>query len=138
MNNLVNGQDKSVMMNIKKERYFTEQSENMLNLGNGTVSAINISICNEISAIAVLAILSSNVIHIEVVFNAYINEFEVKVFDVSSVYLTSRRRRFGFNVYLENKGAFEQLKALKEKLIDFITEAKEAAMSGSNKSEKKY
>lgn len=96
-----------------------------------TVKKINVSdksLCSMVSDITDLAVLSVDVIHIEVTFSAHIKELQVKVFDVNTNYFGIYRQAFGRSVYLDAKTAPEQLLALEDKLIELVADAKDKAM----------
>jgi len=88
-------------------------------------------ICDSVTAITTLAIVSADDIHIEVTFSAHIKELQVKVFDVNTNYFDIYRQAFGRSVYLDAKTAPEQLSALEDKLIELIADAKDKAMGAA-------
>lgn len=94
------------------------------------LSLIDMSLCNEVAAITALAILSNEVAYIEVKFSPRFHALEVKVFDSQMDCLTDMGCRFSCAVPLDSSNALEQLKALEDKLLDVVTEAKEHEMGG--------
>lgn len=84
-------------------------------------------ICGMVSAIMNLALLSVDVLHIDVNYAANLKDFQVKVFDKNTDYMGPYRQKFGRAVYLDSNIACDQLKALEDKLIELIAEARDVA-----------
>lgn len=108
---MANTKDSSVVHILKNDGYQNDRA-----------------ICSMVSAITELAILSQQLIHIEVKFTAVVNELEVKVFRATTNYLGGVRRLFVRCVYLDNSNALDELKALEDQLIELVAEAKDKAI----------
>ena len=85
-------------------------------------------LCRMVNAISDLAILSSDVIHIETAYSANTKDFQVKVFNADTNYFGMYKPIFDRAVYLDNSLAYEQLRDLEDKLIELIADAKDKAM----------
>jgi len=85
-------------------------------------------LCRMVNAISDLAILSSDVIHIETAYSAHAKDFQVKVFNADTNYFGIYKPIFDRAVYLDNSLAYEQLRDLEDKLIELIADAKDKAM----------
>lgn len=82
-------------------------------------------ICQAVSAITTLAILSSDVLHIETEYTASIKGFAVKVFDAGTDYMLSHPRKFGRSIYLDSADALLKLNQLEDLLIELVGAAKD-------------
>lgn len=89
------------------------------------LTSIDMSICNQVAAITALAILSYEVVHIEVKYIACLHLLDVKVLDGKTDLFMGSTYKFGCAVYLDSPSALEQLKVLEDKLIDAVVDAKE-------------
>ena len=114
----------SVITLLNRAAHFTDEARRILDADSGR------AICSMVSAITELAMVSRDVLHIEVKFSAHINELEVKAFDAKTDYMASHHRLFGRSVYLDSANALDALKQLEDELIDLIADAKDKAMGG--------
>ena len=85
-------------------------------------------LCKMVNAIGDLAILNSDVIHIETTYSAHAKDFQVKVFDANTNYFGMYKAKFSRAVYLDGTLAYEQLRDLEDKLIELVSDAKDKAM----------
>lgn len=85
-------------------------------------------LCRMVNAIQELAILSSDVIHIETVYSAHAKDFQVKVFDANTNYFGMYKPKFRRAVCLDGSLAYELLRDLEDKLIELVSDAKDKAM----------
>lgn len=83
------------------------------------------AICGMVAAITTLSILSSDVLHIDIEYTANLKDFQVKVFDKNTDYMGPYRQKFGRAVYLDSVSSCDQLKALEDKLIAIVGEARD-------------
>ena len=117
------GKDESVVKILNRAKHYSDKAQSMMN------DRENIeSIHSMVSSITTYAMLNSDVLHIDVKYTACIEEIEVKVFDGKTDYSTAHSRKFSCAVYLDNHNALNTLKALEDKLIDLVAEAKDKAM----------
>jgi len=86
------------------------------------------AICDSVTAISTLSILSRDVLHINVDYSPQLNELKVRVFDVDTNYYHKLVRKFAKSIFLESKSAREQLNVLEDKLIELVADAKDKAM----------
>lgn len=87
-----------------------------------------LAISNAVSAITTLALLHTNIIHIEFEYCAWLKSFSVKVFDVDTDYMRAHPRKFGCGVQLDQANSLDYLHDLEDKLISLIADAKDKAM----------
>ncbi|WP_022940090.1 hypothetical protein [Psychromonas hadalis] len=83
------------------------------------------SVCSMVSAIMTLAMLSSDVLHIEVAYSPHCADLDVKVFNVDTNYFGIYKPLFRRCVHLDQSTSLEYLKALEDELIELVGNAKD-------------
>lgn len=86
------------------------------------------AICDSVTAITTLAIVSADVLHINIDYSPQLKELKVRVFDVDTHSYHKLVKKFAKSIYLESKNAREQLNVLEDKLIELVADAKDKAM----------
>ena len=120
---MASGKYESVGMNINRVQYFSDKAKNALEKNKDLEQRIY----QQVNSIMTLAMLSSDVLHIDVAYEANIKEISVKVFDKNTDYLHAHRRKFGLGIYLAQLTTVNTLLALEDKLIELVAEARSNA-----------
>ncbi|MFT6909355.1 MAG: hypothetical protein ACJAS1_006071 [Oleiphilaceae bacterium] len=94
-----------------------------------------ILICEEANAITTLAMMNQDVVHISVEYSGHVNWISVEASSVHERSRTSMKRPSlilcANHVRLKEKDALEQLKTIKDKLIELIADEKDKVAGGS-------
>ena len=112
------GKDESVVMNINRAQYFSDKAKDLLENKN-----LEQRIYEQVNSIMMLAMVSSDVLHIHVHYSAHIKQVDVRVnpFFTNYKFPTAIYKE---NVYIDKPQSLTELKDIEDLLIDLVAEAR--------------
>jgi len=116
-------EDTAISSALNRAWHFTKKAESILCKKDEQAS-----IASQVATITELAVLSCDVLHIHVVYEAHTRAMSVEVYPAHTIYRGHQAPMFRSRVSLKRDDPLEQLKDLEDKLIDLIADAKDNAM----------